>query len=181
VSKYGGRHLGYIVSLVVPTPLMSLTYSNYHTVFLLLMNHACNCSMCPTVLIITWKVKYPLQFAANLFHSSSNQELFEKHFFIENSHYENMKIVTMKNMDNFHFEGKPIVELTPFVVSKDKWDTTEDTGRSIKMYCIYIYILQYAKMKQHRTMKNQSSGYRVTALVKSVSYLITYFVSRKFH
>ena len=56
-----------------------------------------------------------------------------------------IEIATMKNMDNFHFEGKPsraIAKSTPFPVSKDEWDTKEDTGKSMKNA---LYILQYAK------------------------------------
>ena len=33
---------------------------------------------------------------------------------------------TMKNMDNFHYKGKPsraTAKSTPFAVSKDEWDT----------------------------------------------------------
>ena len=41
----------------------------------------------------------------------------------------------MKNTDNFHFEGKPpraTAKSTLFAVSKDEWDTKEDTGKSMK-------------------------------------------------
>ena len=47
----------------------------------------------------------------------------------------------MKNMDNFHFEGKPshaTAKSKPFPVSNDEWDTNEDTGKSMKnafTYC----------------------------------------------
>ena len=36
-------------------------------------------------------------------------------------------------------------ELTPFAVSKDKWDTKEDTGKSMKNV---LYVVQYAKRHQ---------------------------------
>ena len=45
------------------------------------------------------------------------------------------KIATMKNTDRFHYEGKPscaTTKSTLFVVSKDEWDTKEDTGKSMK-------------------------------------------------
>ena len=51
----------------------------------------------------------------------------------------------MKNTDDFHFEGKPsraTAKLTLFAVSKDKWDTKEDTGNSMKNA---LYILRYTK------------------------------------
>ena len=43
----------------------------------------------------------------------------------------------MKNTDDFRFEGKPSragakSTVTPFPVSKDEWDTKEDTGKSMK-------------------------------------------------
>ena len=55
-----------------------------------------------------------------------------------------IKTATMKNMDNFHFEGKPShahAKWTPFPVSKDEWDTKEDTGKSMKNA---LYALRYA-------------------------------------
>ena len=51
----------------------------------------------------------------------------------------------MKKMDDFCFEGKPscaTAKLIPFAVSKDEWDTKEDTGKSMKNA---LYVLQYAK------------------------------------
>ena len=51
----------------------------------------------------------------------------------------------MKNMDDFHYKGKPsraTAKLIPFTVSKDEWDTEEDTGKSMQNA---LYVLQYAK------------------------------------
>ena len=56
-----------------------------------------------------------------------------------------IKIATMKNMDDFCYEGKPshaTAKLTLFAVSKDGWDTKEDTGKSMKNT---LYVLWYAK------------------------------------
>ena len=56
-----------------------------------------------------------------------------------------VKIATVTNTDDFRYEGKPsraIAKLTLFAVSKDEWDTKEDTGKSMKNA---LYILQYAK------------------------------------
>ena len=56
-----------------------------------------------------------------------------------------IKIATMKNTNDFHFEGKPSharAKSTPFPVSKDEWDTKEDTGKSMKNA---LYVLRYAK------------------------------------
>ena len=51
----------------------------------------------------------------------------------------------MTNTNNFCYEGKPscdIAKSTLFTVSKDEWDTMEDTGKYMKNA---LYILQYAK------------------------------------
>ena len=56
-----------------------------------------------------------------------------------------IKIATMKNTDNFLCKGKPsraTAKSTLFAVSKDEWDTKEDTGKSLKNA---LYVLQYAK------------------------------------
>ena len=71
----------------------------------------------------------------NPLHSNMNQELFA------------IKTATMKNTDNFHFEGKPsraTAKLTPFPVSKGEWDTKEDTGKSMKNA---LYVLWHAKRR----------------------------------
>ena len=55
------------------------------------------------------------------------------------------KIATMKNMDDFCYKGKPscaTTKSTLFAVSKDEWDTKEDTGKSMKNA---LYILRYDK------------------------------------
>ena len=44
-----------------------------------------------------------------------------------------IKVATMKNTDNFRFEGKPshaTAKLTPFAISEDDWDTKEDTVKT---------------------------------------------------
>ena len=56
-----------------------------------------------------------------------------------------IKIATMKNTDDFRYEGKPsraTAKSTPFAVSKDEWNTKEDTGKSMKNA---LYVLRYAK------------------------------------
>ena len=56
-----------------------------------------------------------------------------------------IKIATMKNTDDFRYEGKPshaTAVSTIFTVSKDEWDTKEDTGKSMKNA---LYVLRYAK------------------------------------
>ena len=51
----------------------------------------------------------------------------------------------MKNTDDFRYEGKPsraTTNSTLFTVSKDEWDTKEDTGKSMKNA---LYVLRYVK------------------------------------
>ena len=46
-----------------------------------------------------------------------------------------IKTATMNNTDDFHYEGKSsraITKLTLSDVSKDEWDTKEDSGKSMK-------------------------------------------------
>ena len=67
-----------------------------------------------------------------------NQELFDKHLCYQNSHYERYGRFPL-------CEGKPsraIAKSTLFAVSKDEWDTKEDTGKSMKNA---LYVLGYAK------------------------------------
>ena len=75
------------------------------------------------------------------------------------------KIATMKNTDNVHCEGKlsrVTTKLTLFTVSKDEWDTKEDTGKSMKNT---LYVMRYAKRnlgpKRRRTVKKSNPYYRV--------------------
>ena len=56
-----------------------------------------------------------------------------------------IKIATMTNTNDIRYKGKPsraIAKSTCFAVSKDEWDTKEDTGKSTKNV---LYVLRYAK------------------------------------
>jgi len=68
-------------------------------------------------------------------HSSKNQELSEKHLCNQGSLYE-------KNTDNFYYTKEVTTKSMLFTVSKDKWNTKEDTGKSLKNA---LHILWYAK------------------------------------
>ena len=86
----------------------------------------------------------------NSLHSSTNQKLFKSTSAI--------KVATMKNTNNFRYEEKPscaTVKLTIFTVSKDEWDTKEDTGKSMKNA---LYVCQKAPLgpKRRRTVKKLS-------------------------
>ena len=52
-----------------------------------------------------------------------------------------IKVVTMKNMDDFRYKGKPsctTAKSTPFAISKDEWDAQRRTPVNA------LYILWYA-------------------------------------
>ena len=53
-------------------------------------------------------------------------------------------------------------ESTPSAVSKDKWDTKEDTGKSMKHA---LYILWYAKRNSQADVMSNSEKIRPIALV----------------
>ena len=56
-----------------------------------------------------------------------------------------IKVASMKNTDDFHYERKPSCATsisTLFAVSKDEWDTKEVTGKSMKNA---MHVLWYAK------------------------------------
>ena len=63
-----------------------------------------------------------------------------------------IKIATTKNVDDLRYEGKlsrspsrATIKPTLFAISKDEWDTKEDTGKSVKNV---LYVLRYAKRHQ---------------------------------
>jgi len=65
----------------------------------------------------------------NPLHNSRNQELFKNTSVI--------KVVAMKYMDNFCCRKEAIMhhnQIDTFSVSKDKWDTNEDTDKSMNNY-----------------------------------------------
>ena len=68
----------------------------------------------------------------------------------------------MKNMDDFRYEGKPshaTTKSTLFAVSKDEWDTKEDTGKSMKN-ALYVRtaVCQKAPLGLKRCQTVKKSG-----------------------
>ena len=87
-------------------------------------------------------MKCPLRFAVSYVCSTRYTAIRIKNCLKSTS---DIKIATMKNTDDFRLEGKPsraCAKFTPFPVSKDEWDTKEDTGESMKNA---LYVLRYAK------------------------------------
>ena len=70
-----------------------------------------------------------------MLHSSTNQEVFEKHLCIKSSHYEKYRrfLITQR---------KPTCATTKLKVFTDEWDTNKDTGKSLKNA---LHLLWYAK------------------------------------
>ena len=89
-------------------------------------------------------------------------------------------IATMKNTDNFLYGGKPshaTAKSTLFTVSKDEWDTKEDTGKSMKNA---LYGLWYAKGISWAEATSNSEKIKPVAL-EPLKALVTQSVSRKFY
>ena len=114
----------------------------------------------------------------DLLHSSTNQEVFEKHFCIKSSHYEKYGrfLVTQR---------KPLratTKSTLFTVSKDEWNTKEDTGKSLKT----LHILQYAKGTSRAEVTLNSEKIKPVAiavielrLTEGISQAVSQAVSHK--
>jgi len=74
----------------------------------------------------------------NSLYSSTNQELLEKHLCNKSNHYERYGwfLVTQRK------PSRATTKVMPFTVSKDEWNTKEDTGKSLKNA---LHVLWYAK------------------------------------
>ena len=75
-----------------------------------------------------------------------------------------IKIAIRKNKDNFLYKGKPsraTAKLILFAVSKDKWDTKEDTGKYMKNA---LYVLRYAKSTSLAEVTSDSEKIKPVAL-----------------
>jgi len=87
---------------------------------------------------LSYETEVSIALLFNLLHSSINQEVFEKHLCIKSSHYE-------KHGRFFIMQRKPsraTTKLMLFTVSKDEWNTKEDTGKSLKNA---LHVLRHAK------------------------------------
>ena len=62
----------------------------------------------------------------------------------------NASAMAMKNRDDVHYKPREVITLycesTPYTVSKDKWNTKEDTDKSNKNG---LYIMWYAKRARY--------------------------------
>ena len=112
-----------------------------------------------------WSIHYRSLFAMfTQLHSSTNQELFEKHVRDQSSHYEKYGrfLVTQRKPS-----ARATTKLTLFNVSKDEWNTKEDTDKSLKNA---LHVQLYAKrhlsgwsdVEQWKNQAHSLSRYRVT-------------------
>ena len=98
------------------------------------------------------------------------------------------KIATMKNMDDFHYKGKPscaTAKLTLFAVSKDEWDTKEDTDKSMKN-ALYVCGMPKGTFRDEATSNSEKIKPAAIAVIElclseGISQSVTQSISRKFH
>jgi len=99
--------------------------------------------MVPRAPVIVWNRSIHCPSLAAMFdllHSSTNQKVFEKHLCIKNSHYE--KFLVTQRKPSCTVRACATTKLTHFTVSKDEWNTKQDTGKSLKNA---LHILRYTK------------------------------------
>jgi len=84
------------------------------------------------------KLKYPLSFSVSYVRFVTQQEVFEKHLCNKSSHYEKYRRFLVTQRKPSHITTK----LMLFSVSKDEWNTKEDTGKSLKNA---LHVLQDTK------------------------------------
>jgi len=112
------------------------------------------------------KPKYPLPSLSAMFDllpSSTNQELFEKHLCNKSSHYEKYRQFFITQRKPSHATTK----LMLFPVSKDQWNTKEDTGKSLKnelhvLRCAKRHLSGWSDVEQSKNQACSLSRYQVT-------------------
>lgn len=94
-------------------------------------------------------VKHPFCFVVSYIqHSRTKQQLLEKHLCNQSRHYEKYGRFLLKEAINqfplkeARNRSRATARLTLFTISKDEWNTKEDTGKSMKNA---LYVLRYAK------------------------------------
>ena len=94
---------------------------------------------CTPVIVWSWSIHCPsLSAMFDSLHSSTNQEVFEKHLYNKSSHYEKYGRFLVTQRKPSHATTK----LMLFTVSKDERNTKEDTGKSLKNA---LHVLRCAK------------------------------------
>ena len=98
-----------------------------------------------------------------------------------------IRVATMKNSDDFCFEGKPsraTAKSTLFAVNKDEWNTKEETGKSIKN-TLYVPIHCMPKGTSQSKATSNSEKIKPVALAiiklrlsEGISQLLTYSFSQ---
>ena len=120
----------------------------------------------PSIIIWKWGIHYvSLSTIFNLLHSNTNWDLIKKHLYNQGSHYEKYRWFPL------HMQGrKPsraTTKSTLFAVSKDEWNTNEDTGWCMKnalyvlRYAYQMYILDWSDVENWKNQARSVSCYRV--------------------
>jgi len=117
------------------------------------------------VIVWNWSIHCPLSAMFDSLHSSTNQEVFEKHLCSKSSHYEKYWrfLITQKK------PSCATPKLMLFTVSKDEWNTKEDTGKSLKntlhiLWCAKRHLSGWSDVKQWKNQALSHSRYRVTLI-----------------
>ena len=102
-------------------------------------------------------MKYPLRFAVG-YAQPVIQPVTQQY---ESRSTSAIEIATMKNTDDFRFEGKPSrarAKSTPFPVSKDEWNTKEDTGKSMKNALHVLWLVSRGQTAFFRILGGEKKG-----------------------
>jgi len=117
------------------------------------------------VIVWNWSIHCPSLLSAmfDSLHSSTNQEVFEKHLCNKSSHYEKCGwFLVMQRKPS-----RATTNLMLFIVSKDEWNTKEDTGKFLKnalnvLQCAKRHLLGWSDVEQWKNQACSLSRYLVT-------------------
>jgi len=115
-----------------------------------------------------WSIYCPsLSVMFHSLHSSTNQKLFEKHLCNKSTHYEKYGQFFVTQRKPSHAKKlRTTIKSTLFIISKDEWNTKEDTGKSLKntLYILSVpkYLSGWSDAKQWKNQARSLSRYRVT-------------------
>jgi len=111
----------------------------------------------PSFIIVSVTLLLKLSF--NPLHSRTNQQLFEKHLCNQSHHYEKYRWFLLQIEVTNGGHHMPATKSACFTVSKDEWDTKENTGKSIKMHSLWQFKASL-RLKQHwTTTKSQAPSF----------------------
>jgi len=109
----------------------------------------------------------------NLLHSSTNEEFFKKHLFNQSSHHEKYGCYTRN-------PSHTTTKSTLFTVSKDEWNTKEESGKSMKnaLYSTYCGMSKSTSPVEVTSNSEQNQAHSLE-LCLSVTDSVTQSVSHR--